>query len=273
MIKIWINGGIASQIDCRDRGLNYGDGLFETLCIARGIPRLLDYHLERLYNGCKRLKIIPPNLALLRHELLKIAALRTSGILKLVLTRGVGTRGYRPTGRERCIRILSLQPFPRIAAPHPGIWHVRLCTTRLGSNITLAGLKTLNRLESVMARSEWQNPRIAEGLMMDADGNIVCGTMSNIFIRRGIRLMTPLLDRCGVAGVMRRWVLSQADALNLKPYEIRLRWKDIANAEEVFMCNALVGVIPIAKLIRQGESIRPPEVHAAAQLQRRLALL
>lgn len=273
MIKIWINGRIASQIDCRDRGLNYGDGLFETLCVTRRIPRLLDYHLERLYSGCERLKIIPPKLALIRHELEKVAALRNSGVLKLVLTRGVGARGYRPTGRERCVRILALYPFSRVAAPRSRTWHVRLCTTRLGTNITLAGLKTLNRLESVMARSEWQNSRIAEGLMMDADENIVCGTMSNLFVRRGTRLMTPLLDRCGVAGVMRRWVLSQTDALNLKAYQLRLRWKDIANAEEVFMCNALVGIVPIAKLIRRGESILPPQVSTAVHLQRRLDLL
>ena len=147
----------------------------------------------------------------LRRELERIAALRSDGVLKLIVTRGKGRRGYRPTGRERFTRILALHPLPRAlrsAAAKPA--RVRLCSTPLGLNPGLAGLKTLNRLESVLARSEWSDARIWEGLMLDVDENVVCGTMSNVFLRRGSTLMTPLLDRCGVAGVMRRWILESA---------------------------------------------------------------
>jgi 4-amino-4-deoxychorismate lyase len=124
---------------------------------------------------------------------------------------------------------------------------------RLGINETLAGLKTLNRLESVLARAEWTDTRIWEGLMRDTDDNIVCGTMSNLFMRRGSRLITPKLDRCGIAGVMRRWVLEQASGLELAVTEGRLRWEDLRGADEVFMTNAVVGIVPIA-VIQHGRA-------------------
>ena len=78
--------------------------------------------------------------------------------------------------------------------------------------------------------------------MRDVDGNYVCGTMSNLFLRRGRSLMTPLLDRCGVAGVMRRWILDTAPRLGLRVTERRIRWADLKSAEEIFMSNAVVGL-------------------------------
>jgi 4-amino-4-deoxychorismate lyase len=118
----------------------------------------------------------------------------------------------------------------------------------LSTNPSLAGLKTLNRLDSVLARSEWTDGRIWEGLMRDVDGNFVCGTMSNLFLRRGKVLMTPLLDRCGVAGVMRRWILERAGGLRLRTVERRIRWKDLQSAEEVFMSNAVVGIRSVSTI-------------------------
>jgi 4-amino-4-deoxychorismate lyase len=144
---------------------------------------------------------------------------------------------------------------------------VRLCATPLGSNPRLAGLKTLNRLESVMARAEWSDARIWEGLMRDADENIVCGTMSNLFLRRGSSLMTPLLDRCGVAGVMRRWVLETAGDLGLSPLERRIRWQDLSEAEEVFMSNAVVGLRSVGSLQHGTSLLRKTSFETAARLR------
>jgi 4-amino-4-deoxychorismate lyase len=150
---------------------------------------------------------------------------------------------------------------------------VRVCKTTLGLNPDLAGLKTLNRLESVMARSEWRDPRIWEGLMRDADQNIVCGTMSNLFVRRGRSLLTPLLDRCGVAGVMRRWVLETAGRLDLRASERPIRWRDFRHAEEVFMTNALVGVKSIGTLQQGTHRLRLSEFDAADRLRELLSSL
>jgi len=271
MLNAWINGRRATRIDHRDRGLQYGDGIFETMRVLRRKIRFLPQHLERLYAGCERLAITGPPPAALRRELERIARLRRDGIVKLIVTRGRGTRGYRPSGKEHCTRIVSLHAMARAAAGDPAApVRVRLCKTPIGVNPRLAGLKTLNRLESVVARAEWSDPRIWEGLMLDADGNIVCGTMSNMFLKYGSTLMTPAVDRCGVAGVMRRWVLETAGAVGLRAVERRIRWRDLRLAEEVFMSNAVVGLRSVAVIERGGERLNDFTQVSADELRRRL---
>jgi 4-amino-4-deoxychorismate lyase len=270
-LNTWINGRDSTMIDCRDRGLQYGDGVFETMRVRRGRVRLLEYHLERLDLGCRQLKITGPSAAILRRELKRAAALRSEAVLKLIVTRGPGRRGYRPTGRERCTRILALHALPHSAvADERNAARLRLCTTPLGFNPRLAGLKTLNRLESVMARAEWSDARIWEGLMQDVDENIVCGTMSNLFLRKGSTLMTPMLDRCGVAGVMRRWVLASAADLKLRIAERRIGWRDLRGAEEVFMSNAVVGLKSVAVIEHVSQGLRYTAFETANQLRERL---
>lgn len=277
----WINGRKGSRLDHRDRGLQYGDGVFETMCVHRGEVRLLQYHLDRLYAGCRRLEIKGPALQVLRRELQSAAQRRRNGILKLIVTRGPGARGYRTTGLERCTRILSLHALPRPAPASPaGVRNlaatavrVRLCATPLGLNPRLAGLKTLNRLESVLARAEWRDLRVWEGLMQDLDENIVCGTMSNLFLRTGPLLLTPLLDRCGVAGVMRRWILQAARALNLEPVERRIRWQDLIAGEEVFLSNAVVGLKSVAVIEHGRQRLKFASFEAAHLLRTQLDLL
>jgi 4-amino-4-deoxychorismate lyase len=267
-MSIWINGRQGTVIDGRDRGLQYGDGLFETMLVRQRRIRLIELHLERLTEGCRRLRIAIPAAAIEREISLRARQCQ-AGVLKLIVTRGRGARGYRATGDERCTRVLSLDAVP--AAP-AGTRTVRLCRTRLGINPDLAGLKTLNRLESVMARAEWRDARIWEGLMRDVEGSVVCGTMSNVFLRRGSTLMTPALDRCGVAGVMRRWVLEQAKDLRLRVWQGRLPVEAFRDAEEVFMTNAVVGVVPVGLIQGGPEPVRLLSTETAEQLRARLEL-
>lgn len=273
-MSTWINGRPGTRVDHRDRGLQYGDGLFETMRIRRRRVRLLDYHLQRLFEGCRRLKIEAPNSGALRRELERRAALRSEGVLKLIVTRGTGPRGYRASGRERPTRIVSLQPLP---ASGPSMARetvrVRMCETRIGQNPALAGLKTLNRLESVVARAEWSDARVWEGLMRDAEDNLISGTMSNLFVRRGPKLMTPALNRCGIAGVMRRWVLEQARDLDLDPVEERLHWQELTRADEVFMTNAVAGIVSVALIQWRGARVTPKGNDAAGRLRARLESL
>jgi len=271
-VTAWVNGRRARRIDCRDRGLQYGDGLFETMRVRHGVVRLLEYHLERLYSGCRRLAIEPPAQGRLRGEIARVAALRRDAVLKLIVSRGVGARGYRPSGRERCTRILCLGALPPHADPRAPV-RLRICRLRLAANPGLAGLKTLNRLESVLARAEWRDPRVLEGLMLDTDGNLVCGTMSNLFVRRGSRLTTPLLDRCGVEGVMRRFVLELAPRLGLQPAMRRLRLQDLGAAEEIFMSNAVAGIMPVGEIRQRALRIRPAGFEAARALRAHLDAL
>lgn len=268
-MSVWINGRRRTLLDCRDRGLQYGDGVFETMRVRRRRIRLLEFHLERLYRGCRTLGIAAPRARLLRRELAAIADGKREGVLKLIVTRGSGPRGYRPTGRERCTRIALLQPLPRATrAQESKPARLRVCATPLGANPLLAGLKTLSRLESVLARAEWDDVRIWEGLMRDLDGNWVCGTMSNLFLRRGAVLLTPRLDRCGVAGVMRRWILENADELRLRAVQRRIRWRDLAAAEEVFMSNAVVGIRSVRTIEwSRRQTLRFSSSHTADRLR------
>jgi 4-amino-4-deoxychorismate lyase len=116
-MSIWINGRHGTLIDCRDRGLQYGDGLFETMLVRRRRIRLLELHLERLTDGCRRLRLAVP-LPSLERELALRARQCGEGVLKLILTRGQGARGYRPAGNERCTRVLSSRTGPRQALSH-----------------------------------------------------------------------------------------------------------------------------------------------------------
>lgn len=270
-MKVWVDGARRRTLDVLDRGLQYGDGLFETLCVRDGAVRLLELHLARLYEGLAVLRIDVP-VRTLRREI----ATATRGVrhatLKLMVTRGTGLRGYRPRGDERARRILMLTPP---ALPDATPVRLRVCRTRLATGSPVAGLKTLGRLESVLARAEWRDPRIFEGLMRDSEDYFVCGTMTNLFLRRGTTLTTPALERCGVRGVMRRWILEEAPALPVTVKEARIVWPDLAAAEEVFVSNALIGVRPVRAIEwrEDGRLLRFQDFELAGRLQRRLEAL
>jgi 4-amino-4-deoxychorismate lyase len=251
-VSLWINGRRCAKLDARDRGVQYGDGLFETMKVQDGSIRLLELHLARLYAGCRVLKITLPREALLRRELLRITPQRGAAVLKLIVTRGVGPRGYRPSGLERATRIVSVAAMAGATGAAAVPVRVRVCKTPLSSNPALAGLKTLNRLDCVLARAEWRDERIWEGLMRDHHGNWVCGTMSNLFLKRGAVLTTPRLDLCGVAGVMRRWVMQHAGNLKLRVAQRSVSWDDLKSADEVFMSNAVVGIRSVRSIERTG---------------------
>ena len=254
--KVLLNGspdqlahGSAGQISPYDRGVHFGDGLFETIACRRGRPRFLSLHLERLRLGCQRLGIEagPDDIA---TEVRALASEVDSSIVKLVLTRGAAAaRGYGVTGREKATRITFRYPWPRETrtGSQDGV-HVRTATLRLGENPALAGLKHCNRLEQVLARREWTDPGIAEALLFSSSGKLVSGTMSNVFIVEGSRLRTPRIDLCGVAGVMRRVVLREASRANIVVSEDVLDAEDLRSADEVFLTNARIGIWPVRAL-------------------------
>ncbi|MDX9741262.1 MAG: aminodeoxychorismate lyase [Gammaproteobacteria bacterium] len=245
-----IDGGQGTGCDVRDRGLHYGDGLFETLAVREGAMPLWDSHMRRLAAGCAALQLPLPDTARLRAEAGRLCEGIERGVLKLILTRGPGPRGYRINhGAVRPTRLLLLY--------RPPVWSeawwrdgvaVRLCTMRLGSNPALAGIKHLNRLEQVLARDEWTDPGIFEGLMMNREGRIVDGTMSNVFLCRGTELRTPAVSECGVAGVMREKVRKLARESGLRMEEGCVAPEDLASADEVFLSNALFGVLPVSRV-------------------------
>ncbi|HBZ93517.1 MAG TPA: aminodeoxychorismate lyase, partial [Pseudomonas sp.] len=211
----WVNGAPGEQLSVRDRGLAYGDGLFETIAVRGGRIPLLARHMARLADGCRRLSI-PLDLPQMESELQAFAGQLGDGVAKLVVTRGEGQRGYAPPQPCQPLRILQAAPLPQYPAVHAE-QGVRLfpCETRLAEQPLLAGLKHLNRLEQVLARAEWQDAECAEGLMRDSHGRVIEGVYSNLFLVIEGGLVTADLSRCGVAGVMRAELLQQAQMLGL----------------------------------------------------------
>ncbi len=241
-----INGQPADSIAITDRGLQYGDGLFETVAVVDGRLLCWPEHMARLEEGCRRLSLLFPDPQQLQAEARKITGDAGRAVLKLTLTRGSAGRGYAPTPAATPNRIVSLHPWPE----HPQHYHsdgvrVRLCTNRLASNPLLAGIKHLNRLEQVLARGEWSEPDVAEGLMLDSDGNVIEGTMSNLFVVRNGVLETPDVVNAGIAGIIRGRVLAAARDLDIDAMIATLDLHDIEAAEELFLCNSLIGIWPV----------------------------
>jgi 4-amino-4-deoxychorismate lyase len=249
--RCWINGESGTRVAATDRGLQYGDGVFETMAVRHGRITLLEMHLQRLMEGCERLGIPPPSVASIQDELDAAVTDQAQAILKLIVTRGSGGRGYRPAQTITPTRILTLHDWPA----HPESWwqdgiHARICNTILGSNPQLAGLKHLNRLEQVLARAEWSGVDTAqEGLMKDADGTVIEGTMTNVFalLADGV-LMTPDVRNCGVAGVMRRYLIGKAKQAGVPMRVSKLTIPELDEAREVFVCNSVIGVWPVTRI-------------------------
>jgi 4-amino-4-deoxychorismate lyase len=241
-----INGQATDGISSLDRGLLYGDGVFETIAVEEEQPRFWLRHLARLGSGCERLGIPQPEGRRLLEEALAVIPGITRGVLKIIVTRGCAGRGYRPAAGASPTRIIQLHPWPDYSETGRGSGvRVRLCRQRLGHNPALAGIKHINRLEQVLARREWDDPGIHEGLLLDGDGCLVEGTMSNLFLIRDRVLMTPDLSRCGVAGILRSVVMELAANVPM-PVEIRtLGLDDLQKADEVFLTNSLIGIWPV----------------------------
>jgi 4-amino-4-deoxychorismate lyase len=244
-----VNGREQDVVGIADRGLLYGDGLFETIAVRRQAPCRWSAHLARLNRGADRLRIPRVDPTLLRSEAQALLAGADDGVFRLTLTRGQGGRGYRPAANPSPTRILALYPSPPIQyepATH-GV-ELRFCRARLGDNPSLAGIKHLNRLEQVLARAEWDDPGIIDGLMTDSLGYVICGTMTNLFLVQGDGLTTPRLARCGVAGTVRELVAERALALGIPLVERDIRPEELYRARGLFVTNALLGLLPVARL-------------------------
>ena len=243
-----VNGESADVLPINDRGLLYGDGVFETVAVRFGRPLHWDRHLARLQKGCRRLGIVPPANGLLRREASTCCGSADLVVLKIIVTRGAGARGYRTDETMRPTRIMSVHPWPS----HPVHYRKQgvsatVCQTRLAQNPQLAGIKHLNRLEQVMARREWAE-EYQEGLMLDTDGWVIEGTMSNVFFIKDDTLLTPSLSRAGIEGIMRERILAQCHALGIPVIVLDLSFEAAKSAQSMFFCNSLIGIWPVAML-------------------------
>ncbi|CAN5288744.1 aminodeoxychorismate lyase [soil metagenome] len=257
--KVLREGRVRLWLEPEDRGLAYGDGLFETLLVVAGAPAMWREHWARLGTGAARLGISMPEEAMVRREASSLIEGRDRAALKIVLTRGLGPRGYAAPEHDNPTVVLSCHDAPPV--PADGLV-LRWCKTRMAVQPLLAGIKHLNRLEQVLARAEWNDPSIHDGILCDMEDRVVCATSANLFARVDGRWLTPTVANCGVAGTIRGWLLGQGAAV-----EAELSQAQVSHAEVLFACNSLRGILPVRRL---GQHAWPahPEVLA---LRRRLA--
>jgi 4-amino-4-deoxychorismate lyase len=247
VLQVFVDGEPASGGWPQDRALQYGDGLFETMLVRNGRIRFAALHSARLAHGCTRLAIAADHAAIWQHAG-QVARQAGAALLKLQVTRGDATaRGYAPSGNERPRVILSVYPAPS-AADLPA--QVRAVTLRhcLGENPHLAGLKHCNRLEQVLARASLQGSDAFEGLMPSSSGRLISGTMSNVFLELDGLLVTPELDLCGIAGVLRTVVLREAQLLALPVQVAGVPMSALERCTGLALSNVRMGLLAVHEL-------------------------
>jgi 4-amino-4-deoxychorismate lyase len=248
-----INGVATNQLPATDRAVQYGDGVFETIAVFNGEPRAWYRHMRRLFVGCAKLGIPQPDTELLAAEATQLYQEHGQGqgrlVLKIIISRGSGGRGYRPLPEVSPTRILALYAWPE----HTREWYnlgirMHVCETRLACNPALAGIKHLNRIENVLASTEWQDKDITEGLMCNMQDEVIEGTMSNIFAVLDGNLHTPDLSHCGVAGTMRARVIEAAVEQGIKVNERSISLEELYSADELFVCNSILNIVAVRQL-------------------------
>ena len=261
--RVLREGRVRLWVEPEDRGLAYGDGVFETLLVHRSEPVWWREHWRRLQRGAQALGLPLPEEDELRHACAGLLAEEggaARAVLKILLTRGSGGRGYAPPADARPTVVISRHEAP---APSRRGLHLRWARTTLAIQPALAGIKHCNRLEQVLARAEWDDPDIDEALMCDGEDRVVSATAANLFALVGGRWLTPSVERCGVAGIAREWILGQVPGAAVAD----LSAAEVSHADALLLCNSVRGILPVRRLgLREW-----PGEDAVAPLRARLA--
>lgn len=257
-----LNGEIQDRLSIFDRGLQYGDGLFETVAINRQQPLNFSRHIQRLQLGCQRLSIPFEQWQWLVDQSLRAIGNCARGVLKIIVTRGVGGRGYQVPTEQQANTLIYLSAWPNdsIQSSQQGI-KLGLCQTRLAQQPLLAGLKHLNRLEQVLASQEQQIQGFPESLMLDQQQQVISGIRSNVFVIKNNQLYTPDLRQAGIAGTVRQAIIDYGHC-----QVVPLKISDVQQADAVFISNSIFGCWPITEFMGYQYAISS----GLRQLQQRL---
>jgi len=264
-----INGSFDQAISVFDRGFSYGDGVFRTIKIHNGLPVSWPFHYQKLVADCAVIGIVCPSAELLMGDLQKLFEKELfsedlTQVAKIIITRGEGERGYAPPVITVPTRVLIKSGLPHYAESnyHQGV-QLHVCNIRLAAQPKLAGIKHLNRLENVLARMEWREDTIFDGLLLDQSGNVIECTMSNLFARFGTDLFTPNLNLCGVSGITRQRIFGLGNVLGLNVAEKSFTLDQLLQADEVIICNSLFGAFQVTRI----NNTRWPEQALAAKIR------
>ena len=247
-----VNGVETSAVTIADRGLSYGDGLFETMRVVAGKIPLLKLHLERFERGVHCLKLGPPKT--LRREFKKTVEqvltqladnnLTNNALVKIMVTRGCGGIGYLPPDKAECTFICQAFNIPEYPSEYTnkGI-QVKIIQHRLPAHPALAGIKHLNRLDQVLASQELNGEQ--EGLVFDQSNHLVEGLKSNVLVFEGRQVLTPSLEYCGVQGTLRQYLIGHAKELGFEILVGKIDKDRLKSADGVSMINSVFGLWPV----------------------------
>lgn len=246
----FINGVESDNISIMDRGLHYGDGVFETI-VFDGKYLLLDYHLQRLVSGCSCLQIPIVNKIQLRNELEDYSKCNnlTKAIVKLIVTRGDGQRGYLPQEKSEPTRIITHSGISdKVFVDRVQGVFIGFSENNISENIFKKGIKSLNRLEQIVLSMEAVTKGFDELLVANAGGDIIEGIKTNLFIIKNDMVYTPQTGRYGIDGVFRRLVC-EICVNNSIPIKIAtISKKFVLTADEIFLTNSIVGILPVCRI-------------------------
>lgn len=259
-----VNGRSDLAINPMDRGFAYGDGIFRTLRVRQGVPDCWALHYKKLVEDCNTLKIVCPSADLLLADIGQLFRPGEDAVAKIIISRGEGERGYALPTLAQPTRVVIKALLPHYPETNfsEGV-RLHLCSLRLSHQPQFAGIKHLNRLENVIARMEWTDNTISDGLLLDEEDRAIECTMSNIFARFGKSLITPDLSLCGVAGITRSRILELAPQLGLSVQVADLPLGKLMQADEIITCNSLYGAWQVIALNHHNWQPQP----MAAQLR------
>ena len=256
-----VNGSFEQTISPLDRGFAYGDGVFRTILMRDGLPECWPQHYQKLVADCAMIKIVCPSAELLMSDLQLLFLPDETAVAKIIITRGEGERGYAPPAITNPMRVVIKSAVKNYPASYfsEGV-NLHVCKTPLAAQPLLAGVKHLNRLENVLARMEWTDPNIADGLMLDDEHHVIECTAANIFACFGDTLITPKLDRCGIAGVTRQRVIDMAHLLDLSVKIEDITLPKLLSADAIIMTNSVYGALQVKSIL---QAVWPPTSLAA----------
>jgi len=271
-IKTLVNGKESSSIAVTDRGLQFGDGVFETIRIHQGKAVWWQQHIDRLLDGCFRLQFSTlPDVKKLQSEANELLAGSDTGTLKIIVTRGNSSRGYAADPDSIPNRVLIFTPDLRHQSRAEQGIVLGVCEQPISGSQQLSGIKHLNRLEQVLARLECQNNGWDEGLMLDDRNRVIEGSMSNLFVWHQDRLLTPLLEHTGIKGLCREKIILQAKENGLIVEQCELDLGDLQHSDGLFVTNSLIGIWPVVQYRCLQIKERQFEINANTRLlQKRL---
>ena len=268
---LFINGRPFSGEDHQSLALSiFGDGVFETMLFHAGNIHLYEYHLRRLQRGAEKLGLVY-SAEQLRAELdtfiTSYHLQRKTARLRLVLARPFSLSGYT-TSQDDAVRVLSavaceLPDFSAVS--------VNVAPVVLAHQPLLSGIKHCNRLENILARQQLSGTGFDDSILLDSEGHIIECIAANLFLVSGKRLITPRLENCGVAGVMREFLISEiAPVMGLSVTETQVSLSDLLSADELFLTNAITGAVAVKKLASEKGETRWSSYHVSFQIQQKI---